>query len=304
MSAVPASGAAAGLTPPGARDGVEMLALAALWGSVFLMIRLAVADFGVWSLAALRLGLGAICLLPVLLWRAQLRTALRSHWREISFIGVLNMALPALLFTFAAQHLTSGLIAILNSTSPLFAAAIGALWLHTALSRWQLAGLGLGFAGVVGLSLDGAGLRGEHAALGVAACLGAALCYGISVNYLHRHMKQVPSMAVIIGSLVVGTLLTLAPGVLNWPAADKSLQAWSAALFLGVAATSLGFVLYFRLIANIGATRAIAVTFLMPVFAMFWGWLFLAEPVNGAMLLCTLTIVSGTALSTGLLRPL
>ncbi len=280
-----------------------MLALAAMWGSVFLLIRLSVTDFGVWSLAWLRISIGALCLAPLLLWQPALRQALRQHWRAIAVIGLFNMALPALLFCYAAQHLTSGLIAILNSTSPLFAAAIGALWLGAVLTRWQVAGLALGFCGVLALSLDAAGVRTPQADWAIAACLAAALCYGFTVNCMRRYLSAVPSMAVVIGSLVIGGLLMAAPGVLAWPAGDKSLTAWNALLAMGIGATALGFVMYFRLIANIGPTRAIAVTFLMPVFAMFWGWLFLSEPVSLAMLASAAVIIAGTALSTGMLRP-
>jgi drug/metabolite transporter (DMT)-like permease len=288
------------------RDVAELFALAALWGAAFLFMRLGALDFGPAPLVFLRVAGAALLLLPLMAWRGE-APALRRHWRAIAVVGLVNTALPFGLYMVAALVLTAGLSAIFNATAPLWAALIAWWWLADRPTAPRLLGLAIGFAGVLGLGWHNASLRpGEHgvsAALGIACCIAATACYGIGANYTKRHLGGVPSMAIAAGSQGAAAVLSLVPALWWWPARNPGAAAWAGAAVLAFACTGLAYLLYFRLIARAGPANAIAVTFLIPGFAVLWGALFLGEALTPAMLLGCAVILLGTALATGLVGP-
>ncbi len=283
----------------------ELLLLAALWGASFLFMRLGAEDFGPVALTAVRVGGAALCLMPWLLLQGH-AAALRRHWRAVALVGLVNSALPFLLFGVAALALNAGLSAILNATTSMWAALIAWVWLGDPLSRSRSVGLALGFAGVLGLAWDKASLKpGEHgvsATLAIAACLAAALCYGFAANYAQRRLQGVPPMVVAAGSQLAASLALALPAWRLWPAAVPSATAWASAAGLAVLCTALAYVLYFRLLANVGPARASTVTLLIPLFAVVWGAVFLGETLTWPLLLGSTVILLGTALTTGILQ--
>jgi drug/metabolite transporter (DMT)-like permease len=287
------------------RDLAELMLLAALWGGSFLAMRVAAPDFGPFALVFVRVAGASAVLLPLLLHRGQ-GPALRAHWRPIAIVGLTNSALPFLCFTVAALALNAGLSSIFNATTPLWAALIGWAWLHDRPGRGRLLGLAIGFAGVVFLAMGKASFKpGEHGvspALAVLACCAAALLYGFSANFAKRHLTGVPPMALATGSQLSATAALALPAAWAWPAQGLPASSWWAAAVLAVACTALAYVLYFRLIAHTGPATASSVTFLIPAFAIAWGWMFLGETLSPAMLAGCGVILLGTALATGLLR--
>ncbi len=281
----------------------ELVALAAIWGASFLFMRLGAGEFGPVALAGIRVTGAALCLLPLVAWRGELAT-LRRHWGPILVVGLANSALPFLAYSWAALTITAGLAAIFNATAPLWGALIAWLWLKEAPGPARVLGLAIGFVGVLGLFWDQASFRPGADASGWAlvAVLAATLCYGLAANYAKRHLAGVPPLAVAGGSQLAATLVLLPPALWWWPAATPSPTAWLAAALLAVACTGLAYVMYFRLIARVGPANAIAVTFLIPVFAMLWGALLLDEAVSAEMLAGGAVILLGTALATGLLK--
>ncbi len=221
------------------QDLVELLALAALWGASFLFMRLGAADFGPVALAALRVGLAALVLLP-LLWQRGQMAALRGHWRPIAVVGVINSALPFVLFGMAALAINAGLSSIFNATAPLWGALIAWAWLGERLSRVRVFGLALGFAGVLWLAWDKASFKpGEHgvsAGLAIAACLAATLFYGFGANYTKRRLGGVPPLAVATGSQLAAALVLALPAWWLWPAAPPSAIAWGSVIGLALPA--------------------------------------------------------------------
>ena len=282
-------------------DVTELFALAALWGASFLFMRMGAAEFGPVALSAVRVTGAALFLMPLLLWRGQLG-ALRAHWWPILMVGVTNSALPFLFFSYAALSLTAGLSAIFNASSPLFGALIAWLWLKDRLTPVRVLGLLVGFAGVLWLAWDKASFKPGGTGWALLASLAGPLCYGASASFTKRHLAGVPTLAVAAGSQLGAALVLVLPAVLWWPATAPSGHAWGAAAMLAVLCTGLAYLLYFRLIANVGPANAIAVTFLVPAFAVLWGALLLGEQVTTAMLAGCAVILLGTGLATGLLK--
>ncbi len=282
----------------------ELVLLAALWGASFLFMRVAAPEFGAAALAFVRVALAAAFLLPWLAWHGGL-TPLRQHWRRIAMLGVINSALPFVAFSYAALAITGGLSAVVNATAPLWAAIVAWVWLHERPQAERLAGLALGFAGVAWLMWDQAGFKagalGTQSILAMLACLAATACYGVAANFTRRHLTGVPPLAIATGTQCAAAAVLALPAWWLWPAATPHAAAWWSTLALGALCTALAYVLFFRLIAQGGATKALTVTFLIPLFGMAWGALFLGEAVTPVMLWACLLILAGTGLAGGLL---
>lgn len=287
------------------RDLVDLLLLGAIWGASFLFMRLGAAEFGPVALAFVRVAGAAALLVPLMLLRRQ-GAAWRTHGAAIAGVGVVNSALPFVLYAVAALALTTALMSVFNATVSIWAALIAWLWLKERLDPLRWLGLAIGVVGVVGLSWGKADFRpGEHgvsAAAGVAACLAATWLYGLGANVSRRRLQGVPPLAVAAGSQAAAALALAVPGLWLWPAKPPGATAWAAALALSLLCTGLAYILYFRLLARTSAASATSVTFLIPPFALLWGYVALGEVPTGAMLAGCAVILLGTALATGLLR--
>ena len=285
-----------------ASDLASLVLLAALWGASFLLTRFAVPDFGAIALTALRVGTAALFLLPLLIARGQV-PVLRRHWRAIGLLGVIVSALPFTLFSYALLSITAGLGSILNAVTPMFAAIVAFAWFRDALAPSRVVGLGVGLLGVFVLVWDGATFKPGGSGLAVLAVLAATACYGIGANYTRRWLGGVHPLAIATGSQLAAALALLPSLFWSWPQHAPGAGAWASVIALGVACTGIAFVIFFRLAASIGAARATTVTYLIPVFGMLWGALFLHEPISARMLGGCAVILLGVALTTGLLSP-
>lgn len=279
----------------------DFLTLSALWGASFLFMRLAAAEFGALPTAGLRVGLAAVFLLPILLWRGQW-PALRARLKPILFVGLLNSGIPFALLSWAVLSITTGLASILNATVPLFGALIAWAWLKDRPDASRLLGLAIGLIGVALLAAGKASFKPGGTGWAVLACLAATTCYGIAASFTKRYLSGVNPLAIATGSQFGATLGLLVPTIWLWPAALPGPRAWGAVTGLAVLCTGIAYILYFRLIASAGPARALAVTFLVPVFALAYGAVALGEVITPWMLVCGAVIVLGTALSTGLLK--
>jgi drug/metabolite transporter (DMT)-like permease len=287
---------------------LDFTVLAALWGASFLFMRLSVGEFGPVALAGVRVAGAALFLAPLLSLRG-LWPDLRQHWRMVAWVGLGNSALPFLAYSYAALSVTAGVAGIFNAASPLWATVIAWAWLGKRPTRSQTLGLAIGFAGVAWLAwltTDGASFKpdasGVATGLAVLACIGATVLYGGAANLTREKLQGVPPLVVAAGSQLAAAVMLALPTWWTWPAQTPSMKAWWAAILLAVVCTGLAYILYFRLIARLGATRAITVTFLIPVFAVLWGWVFLSEPVTPTMLIGCAVILVGTTLALGLVE--
>ncbi len=285
-----------------ARDVADLVLLAALWGASFLFMRYAAPAFGPPTLIWLRVGVAAACLLPLLVVRGQIGEVRRVAGR-LAVMGVFSAALPFVLIAWAMLSITAGLGSILNATVPIFTALIGAVWLGEPLDRWRSVGLVVGFTGVLLLAGEQADFKPGGSGWAIAAMLLATCSYGFAANFAKQRLAGVPVLVNAGGSQLVSTAALLPLAIAYPPAENPGLWPWAAAIALGVACTALAFLLFFRLLANVGASRAVTVTFLIPLFGVVWGRLFLDETINGGMLAGGCVVILGTALATGVLRP-
>lgn len=282
-------------------DLAELIGLAALWGASFLFMRMGAAEFGPVALAAVRVTGAIAFLLPLVALRGQVR-ALKEHAVPIFIVGITNSALPFLCFSYAALSITAGLSSIFNAATPLMGALIAWLWLKDKLNASRIMGLAIGFAGVLWLAWDKASFKPGGSGWAVVACLAATLCYGVSASFTKKKLTGVPPLAVAAGSQLSAAIVLAPLALLFWPPAMPSAHAWMAAGMLALACTGVAYVIFFRLIAHVGPANAISVTFLIPVFAVLWGWMFLGEGITLAMVAGCAVILVGTGLTTGLLK--
>ena len=276
---------------------IRLLALSAIWGASFLFMRMGAPVLGPTVLIACRVLFAALFLALV---GAVLRKPLDLRRNALHYLvlGGFNSALPFLLFAFSARTLSASLMAILNATAPIWAAVIGAAWTRTALAARSLLGLALGVGGVALLvGFDPSTLR-DGAPLAIVLALAAAFSYGIATQYA-KSARKVEPFANAHGSMWAATLL-IAPAVpFAPPAALPGLVVGLAVLALGIVCSGIAYLLYFRLIADIGAASALTVTFLVPVFGVLWGHAILGEPLGWNTLVGAAIVIVGTALVTG-----
>ncbi len=221
-----------------------------------------------------------------------------SNIKHFLILGLFNSALPFLLFAYSAQVLNVSTLAILNSTAPIWGAIIGAVWTRTGLSKQVIFGLILGMIGVSVLVGWEAINIGDEAVIPIIAALTGAFSYGVATNYA-KNAPSVEPFNNAHGSMWASVLLVL-PLVPFMPAREEVTSDIIAAVFaLGAVCTGLAYLLYFRLIKELGASSALTVTFIIPVFGILWGYLFLGETVGINAIIGTILVVIGTMFVTG-----
>jgi drug/metabolite transporter (DMT)-like permease len=282
----------------GTRDLGALILLAALWGASYIFIRVAVPALGPFVLMGARVALasGALALYAVLLARGMPK--FRSRWKEFLIVGATNSAIPFTLIAAAEIELTASLAAILNSTTALFVAVVAAVWIGESLTVRKVVGLLLGFAGVVVLvGWDPVPLNGA-VLLAVGAMLAASLSYAVGGVYVKRTFAGVSPLAMTIGQQGAAAVILLPLAAVSLPGEAPPLPAALSALALALLCTAVAYLLYFRLIENVGPTKTLAVTFLIPVFGLLFGVVLLDEPVGLGTLVGFAIISLGVALVT------
>jgi drug/metabolite transporter (DMT)-like permease len=276
-----------------AADGLRLTLLAAIWGASFLFTRITAPVLGPILTAELRTLIAGIAL-ALYFAAAGYDPEWRRFARQYVVMGILTSGLPFLLWAYAALSLTAGLMSVLNATSPMWGALLSALLLGERLTGRRATGLAVGIAGVALVTRPAAEAAFPHAA--VAAALAAAFCYGLGGAYMKRWAGAVPSRGMAVGTQIAAGVL-LIPFVPLWPPAAAPTPLVAASMLaMGLVCGAVAYLLYFRLIADIGPTGALTVTYLIPVFGVAWGALFLGEPVSGAMLAGAALVLAGTVL--------
>lgn len=268
------------------RNLSHLLLLAAIWGGSFLFMRVSAPVLGAIPTAFGRVTLGALGLLAVL---AAMRVPLKfsGRFKVVVALGSITSGVPFLMYSLAAQVLPAGYSSVLNATTPLMGVIVGASFFGEELTLKKLIGVGLGLGGVFALTETGPVVMSAATVAGVAACLVATMCYGFA-SYLTKRLVSghgIDNRVVAFGSQV-GAVLTLVPFMVwhsvSAPVAwsQVGVDVWTSMLALGLVCTSFAYLLFFRLIAEIGALSTLTVTFLIPLFGVFWGWLLLHEHLS------------------------
>ncbi len=278
-------------------DYARLVALAAIWGAAFIFMRVAAPVLGpVWT-PEFRVLIGGLALLA---WFriVGFDPGLRVHWRSYLLVGGVGIAAPFVLYSFAAMHAPASLLAIVNATAPIFGLAWGALFRDERVTLRKAAGLALGVAGVALIARPSGMEQGPLFGWAVAAALGACCLYGVVGVLIKRFAGGASPRGMAVGNQLAAAvvLLPLLPFVP--PLAAPSALVIANVLGLALLASGVAFLLYFRLIADVGATRALTVTYLIPLFGILWGWLFLGEALPAAALAGGVLILGGTLLVT------
>lgn len=282
-------------------DAFRLVLLSTLWGMSFLFMRVASPEFGAVPLVMVRMGVAAMVLLPLMSIRHYRRLAWENK-TPLLVLSLTNHVVPFSLLAFATISLEAGFTSLINATTPIFTALIGALAFATPVLRQQYVGLGVAFLGVYVLSADRLDFSVGGDGWFILAALGASFCYGIAGNYSKARLAHLPIRVVVGGSTLISGLILLVPGLLLWPDTMPSMQGWLNALALALFSTALAFFIYFQLLANAGATATSTVTFLVPVSALLWGYLILGEVLSLQILIGMIITLLGTAIATRLIR--
>jgi drug/metabolite transporter (DMT)-like permease len=269
-----------------------------------MFMRVGAPEFGPILFTALRTSIAAIFLFICLTAYKQ-TSALKGRWRQIFVVGTLNTAIPFALFGYATLTLTAGTTSVINATTPMFGAIVAFLWLKDKLSISATIGLIIGFIGVyllVSENLHSTQNSTSNAILPTLAALLAALCYGISANYTKRFLTGIKPLALAAGSQISASLILIPLSLFFIPEKLPSEQAIISVALVGIICTGFAYILFFRLIAQLGPAKAISVTYLIPAFGLMWGAVFLEETVSAIMIIGGVVILLGVALTTGVLQ--
>lgn len=282
-------------------DYFLMAGLAAIWGGSFLFMRIASPVLGPVLTTDLRVIIAGVVLLG---WMRVTRASGQWHfWKHYLVAGVIMSAFPYLCFAYAALHIPAGYSAILNSSSPLFGAIFGVIWLGETMTARKLSGLALGMVGVALISLRGHHAAGDNVLIAVIACLVASASYAITGIYIKKFIHGASPVAISTGSQLMAGLVLLGPALLAPVPGEITVPAAGAVTALAVFCTAVALIGYFKLFVRVGPTNAITVTFAIPPFGMLWGWIFLGEAITLKMLAGCVLIIAGTLMATGFKWP-
>ncbi len=275
----------------------QLVGLSALWGASFMLIRIASPVLGPNVLAATRIGMATLTL--AVFMRAMRQPWPTGHWRELALIGLFSVALPFLLFAWAALQIPAGYSALLNSTAVMFGIFASVWFKEDRFSARKLIGCLLGFAGVgliVGLGPVEPSWPVFMAAL---ACVAASACYGISTPLMKRALDRMQPLQIAAG-LHAMSLLMLSPGAAwTWSAAHFTPMALLAVAIMGIVTSGFAYWMHIRILAHVSSVAAMSPTFMIPVFGVLWGHVFLGEALGtgifagGALVLLACALITG-----------
>lgn len=281
------------------KDVLALFGLAALWGASFLFIRIASPVIGPFLTIQGRVTIAGLALLLVI-WMTKQSAGFRARWKQYFVIGALNAAIPFTLIAFAALHLNASLSAILNSMTPLFTVLVAWLWLKERLTPRKFIGIALGMIGVIVLVGWSRIPFTQEVILSIGMSTLSTVSYSFAGVYAKKAFVGVPALSVAMGQQMGAAALLFPLTILLLPAAATPVPSLVIYSVLGLAflCTAIAYLLYFYLIANVGPTKTLSVTFLIPLFGMLWGVIFLQEPITSGMIaglaiiLCSILFIS------------
>ena len=282
-------------------DTLMLITLAAIWGSSFIFMRASVEAFGPIALIAVRIVIAAACMF-IFLFKKKRFYEFIQHWKILLLVGLFSSAISFSLLAYASLSLTGGTVSILNAMTPVFTALIAHFVLNILMNKTQFLGMFISILGLLFLVWDKVSWS-IHSWLPALAGVGAAVLYGISNNLSKKYLSEVSIFTSSSGSLLFSAIFMSILLQFFMPNFTQiTPRDWLYAIVLGVICTALAYVIHFKLIKNIGPTKAATVTFLIPIFSFIWGYLLLNEQVTLRMLGATAIILLGMSLVMGLLK--
>ncbi|WP_367105415.1 DMT family transporter [uncultured Psychrobacter sp.] len=285
------------------RDLITFFTLSFMWSLSFIFYRVGVPEFGSIAFASLRVLFAGATMLVFVLLNPKNRQGIRTKWKLLTVVGLFSTAIPFVLFSFSAQSVNAGVLAVLNASVPMMSGFIASTFFNDKLAKKQILGLVIGVIGVIILmseNLVGEGVSGSgllplgYALLG---CVGYATGANITRNYL-QDLSPIPITA---GSIIIASIVMLPIGLYEFPYGKSiSLQAWVSVICIGVFSTAIALVFMNQLIKNIGPTRATSITLVIPIFAIFFGYILLNEALDVFAIVGSVVILFGTYLSLNL----
>ena len=274
---------------------LQLLLLGAIWGTSFLFMRVLSPNIGAWFTAEVRILLGGLGLVA---WFAAtgFDAQWRRFWKPYLVTGLINTALPFALFSYAALTIPASYSAILNSVAPLWGALFAAIWLNDPFTLRKFAGLLASSSGVALIARIGPVPMTAEVLMAIGAAIAATALYGIASVYIKLSLAQAKPAAVagcsqlLAGLLFVPVLFTVPPS------ASFSTGVVVNIAFIGLVCGSVAYLLYYRILSQAGPMHALSVTYLVPLFGMTWGALFLDETITPGMLGGCLMVLGGLAL--------
>ena len=291
------------------RDLITFFALSFMWSLSFIFYRVGVPEFGSMSFASLRvLFAGATMLVFVAINPSHLQ-ALRKHWALLGIVGLFSTAIPFVLFSFAAQSVNAGVLAVLNASVPMLSGFIANIFFKDKLSKKQTLGLIIGIVGVIILMSES--LFGEEAAalgsglLPMLLPMGYALLgcvgYAVGANVTKNYLQDTSPIGITVGAMLIASIVMLPVAIYEFPYGQSiSIKAWVSVICIGVFSTAIALVFMNQLIKNIGPVRATSITLVIPIFAIFFGYVLLGEALDLFAIVGSVVILFGTYLSLNL----
>ncbi|MFT6093375.1 MAG: drug/metabolite transporter (DMT)-like permease [Pseudohongiellaceae bacterium] len=287
------------MNSPTLRDYAELVLLSAIWGSSFLFLRISSPVLGPAFLIEMRVLSALLLLLPICIIMGKHREAL-ANWKLILLVSLTNMTIPFCLLAYASLSIGAGFASVLNSTVPFFAAIIAFVFWSQRMTVTSVLGLIVGFTGVLVLVFD-PGSESPLASNGKAIIAGitAAMFYGTAVNITAYKLQGISGLAITVGSLFCASVCLAPFAFYSLPQSMPSASIWFSVLGLGVMCTGVAYLMFYRLIVRIGSHKAITSTFMIPLFSIVWGALFLGETITSYMVAGCILVLFGVAMTTG-----
>ena len=288
------------------RDLIIFITLSFMWSISFVFYRIGVPEFGSLAFASLRVIFAGLVMIIFLLLSPKDRAGIRARWKILTIVGLFSAAIPFILFSFSAQSINAGVLAVLNAAVPMMSGFIASTFFNEKLAKKQILGLIIGVIGVVILmsenlfAQEGASDLGSKL-LPMGYALLGAVGYAVGANITRNYLEEVSPVAITAGSLIIASLVMLPVAIYNYPyGANISAMAWVSVICIGVFSTAIALVFMNQLIKSIGPMRATSITLVIPIFAIILGYLLLGEALDIGAIIGSVVILVGTYLSLNL----
>lgn len=287
------------------RDLIIFITLSFMWSLSFIFYRIGVPEFGSMSFASLRVVFAGITMLAFLAFDPSHLKAVRKHWKLLTIVGLVSTTIPFVLFSYAAQSVNAGVLAVLNAAVPMMSGFIASTFFNDKLSKKQTLGLVIGVIGVIILmseTLFGGGVSELSSGLlpmgyALLGCVG----YAIGANVTKNYLQDTSPVAITVGAMLIASIVMLPVAIYEFPYGQSlSVKAWVSVVCIGVFSTAIAFIFINELIKSIGPMRATSITLVIPIFAIIFGYILLGEALDTAAIIGSVVILFGTYLSLNL----